>query len=334
MGWVVLLKLATHWFHGRNFAMLSGLGLFFGNVGALVGPGSSAASNRPLRMEAGRWCWLPPGIILGIGLLAFFFVKNDPSDDGLLSYAPPTLQRAGTTRNSWICCRGFQEFSPTATRGWFSSHRERWSARCFAFTGLWGRSISTEGPLRPAFDHRSLRLLRDDRLLGGGEPDLRSPFRQNREAETDSFGGMPHLLPSAGRYFFTLPRCRWKAIRRRRGIDQFFLWCGRCGFRLHQGIRTGAIFGNDFGSEANIGNMVRSLCCCSFWHWMDSRQRMARRNDERSARIWRSGISNGISADNRLVGARLCAAKPYAGNVLASKARDCSESNFSEEAVN
>jgi hypothetical protein len=36
VGWLVLLKLATHWFPARRFAMLSGLGLFFGNLGALV----------------------------------------------------------------------------------------------------------------------------------------------------------------------------------------------------------------------------------------------------------------------------------------------------------
>ena len=36
VGWLVLLKLATHWFPARRFAMLSGLGLFFGNIGALT----------------------------------------------------------------------------------------------------------------------------------------------------------------------------------------------------------------------------------------------------------------------------------------------------------
>jgi sugar phosphate permease len=32
VGWLVLLKLATHWFPARRFAMLSGLGLLFGNL--------------------------------------------------------------------------------------------------------------------------------------------------------------------------------------------------------------------------------------------------------------------------------------------------------------
>jgi sugar phosphate permease len=34
--WLVILKLATHWFPSRRFAMLSGLGLLIGNIGALT----------------------------------------------------------------------------------------------------------------------------------------------------------------------------------------------------------------------------------------------------------------------------------------------------------
>ena len=38
----------THWFPGRRFAMLSGLGLFFGNLGALV-------AQVPLRLAIDRF---------------------------------------------------------------------------------------------------------------------------------------------------------------------------------------------------------------------------------------------------------------------------------------
>src|ERR671928_102043 len=48
--WLVILKLATHWFPARRFAMLSGLGLFFGNVGALV-------AQVPLRLMIERFGW-------------------------------------------------------------------------------------------------------------------------------------------------------------------------------------------------------------------------------------------------------------------------------------
>src|SRR5204863_318627 len=36
VGWIVTLKLATHWFPSQRFALMSGLGLFMGNMGALV----------------------------------------------------------------------------------------------------------------------------------------------------------------------------------------------------------------------------------------------------------------------------------------------------------
>jgi len=135
VGWVVLLKLATHWFPGRRFAMLSGLGLFFGNVGAL-------AAQVPLRLLIDRFGWRPlvlgsSGIILAVGLLAFFFVKDDPSDDGLLSYAPPSLQRRDGTKFLDLLS-GFTK-SLTYRNTWlvFFSQGAMVGAM-LAFTGLWG----------------------------------------------------------------------------------------------------------------------------------------------------------------------------------------------------
>jgi MFS family permease len=135
VGWVVLLKLATHWFDGRNFAMLSGLGLFFGNVGALV-------AQVPLRLLIDRFGWRPvvlgsSGIILGIGLLAFFFIKNDPSDDGMLSYAPPTLQRRDHTKFLDLLSGFTRIFTYRNTWLVFFSQGAMVGAM-LAFTGLWG----------------------------------------------------------------------------------------------------------------------------------------------------------------------------------------------------
>src|SRR5580700_3830252 len=50
VGWLVLLKLATHWFPSKRFAMLSGLGLFFGNIGALT-------AQVPLRIAIQNFGW-------------------------------------------------------------------------------------------------------------------------------------------------------------------------------------------------------------------------------------------------------------------------------------
>jgi MFS family permease len=135
VGWVVLLKLSTHWFPGRRFAMLSGLGLFFGNVGAL-------AAQVPLRLLINHFGWRAvvlgsAAIVLGVGLLAFLFVRDDPSDRSFQSYAPAALQRpdyapsmhrlAGFTRifayrNTWLIF-----FAQGAMVG-----------SVLAFTGLWG----------------------------------------------------------------------------------------------------------------------------------------------------------------------------------------------------
>ncbi len=173
VGWVVLLKLVTHWFPGRRFAMLSGLGLFFGNVGALV-------AQVPLRLLIDRFGWRPvvlgsSGIILAVGLLAFFFVKNDPSDDGSLSYAPPSLlQRDGAKfldllsgftkifmyRNTWLVF-----FSQGAMVG-----------AMLAFTGLWGAPF-----LKARFGMRSTNAASVCSVMivcwAVASPILRSTFR-------------------------------------------------------------------------------------------------------------------------------------------------------------
>lgn len=135
VGWVVLLKLSTHWFPGRKFAMLSGLGLLFGNIGALV-------AQVPLRLAIDRFGWRSvvigsAVIILGIGLLAFLFVKNDPSDDGLLSFAPETLQRPDQTKFLDLL-KGFTRIF-TYRNTWlvFFSQGAMVGAM-LSFTGLWG----------------------------------------------------------------------------------------------------------------------------------------------------------------------------------------------------
>ncbi len=50
VGWLVILKLATHWFPSRRFAMLSGLGLFFGNIRGAYGTGAAAIAYRGFRV--------------------------------------------------------------------------------------------------------------------------------------------------------------------------------------------------------------------------------------------------------------------------------------------
>jgi MFS family permease len=91
VGWIVLLKLATHWFPSRRFAMLAGLGLFFGNAGALT-------AQVPLRLLIEHFGWRAvvlgsAAVILGVCVLASTLVRNDPSDEGFVSYAPSALRQ-------------------------------------------------------------------------------------------------------------------------------------------------------------------------------------------------------------------------------------------------
>jgi sugar phosphate permease len=85
VAWVVLLKLSTHWFAPKYFAMITGLGLFFGVLGG-VGAGV------PLRVLVDIFDWRPVMTVSGIFTLAiaaaiWIVVRDDPSEKGFKSYA-------------------------------------------------------------------------------------------------------------------------------------------------------------------------------------------------------------------------------------------------------
>ena len=135
VGWVVTLKIATHWFPKSRFAMLSGLGLMMGNIGALF-------AQVPLRLLVEDFGWRSVAIgsavcVLAIGAAAWAVVADDPSDKGASSYAPSELQRSSKTtiggllrelprlftyRNTWLIF--------IAQGGFVGA--------MLSFTGLWG----------------------------------------------------------------------------------------------------------------------------------------------------------------------------------------------------
>src|SRR4051812_24446869 len=135
VAWVVTLKLATHWFPRSRFAMMSGLGLMMGNIGALV-------AQVPLRLLVEQFGWRAVAIgsavcVAAIGAAAAAFVTNDPSEKGFASFAPDELQRTShltlgglvrdfpkifTYRNTWLIF--------LAQGGFVGA--------MLAFTGLWG----------------------------------------------------------------------------------------------------------------------------------------------------------------------------------------------------
>jgi MFS family permease len=135
VGWVVTLKLATHWFPKHRFAMLSGLGLMMGNIGALF-------AQVPLRLLVEHYGWRAVALgsavcVLAIGAAAWTFVANDPSDKSYASHAPAELQRT-----SHLTIGGLLREFPT-----LFTYRNTWLiflaqggfvGAMLSFTGLWG----------------------------------------------------------------------------------------------------------------------------------------------------------------------------------------------------
>jgi len=135
VGWLVLLKLATHWFPARRFAMLSGLGLFFGNIGALT-------AQVPLRLMIEHFGWRPvvlgsAVVALAICTLAWALVRNDPSGKHYLSYAPAVLQRKQRASVSTIA-GGFRNVFRYRNTWLIFFAQGSMVGSIMTFTGLWG----------------------------------------------------------------------------------------------------------------------------------------------------------------------------------------------------
>jgi len=135
VGWVVTLKLATHWFPARRFATLSGLGLLVGNIGALF-------AQVPLRLLVESFGWRAVALasalfMLATGALAMAVVRNDPSALGFATYAPAVLQHK-RPESLLQLLKGFRKIF---------AYRNTWLIFCaqggfvgamLSFTGLWG----------------------------------------------------------------------------------------------------------------------------------------------------------------------------------------------------
>ena len=91
VGWLVVLRLAAHWFPKERFGTLTGLALFFGNLGALF-------AQVPLRLGVELFGWrgtavASAALILAVGIAAWIVVRDDPSEKNLESHAPPALRK-------------------------------------------------------------------------------------------------------------------------------------------------------------------------------------------------------------------------------------------------
>lgn len=134
VGWVVTLKLTTHWMPARRFATIVGLSLFMGNVGALV-------AQVPLRLLVEHVGWraailVSGAAILAVGAGAWLVVKNDPSDRGYTSYAPPALQHEAPPRLQLL--KGFRRIFAYRNTWLIFGAQGAFVGSILAFTGLWG----------------------------------------------------------------------------------------------------------------------------------------------------------------------------------------------------
>ena len=135
VGWVVTLKLATHWFPSSRFAMVSGLGLFMGNMGALV-------AQVPLRLLVERFGWRAVALVSGavlllIAALTATLVKNDPRDDGYETYAPEAL-RSTDHLSLRTLLKGFRHVFAYRNTWLIFLAQGGFVGSMIAFTGLWG----------------------------------------------------------------------------------------------------------------------------------------------------------------------------------------------------
>ncbi len=135
VAFVAMLKLAIHWFPARRFAMISGMALCSGLVGAV-------SAGVPLRILVDLFGWR--AVMIGSSLLAlvvalatWLFVRDDPTELGYASYAPALAARTKDRSR-----QGFLKALRVIFR-----HRNAWLlisipsgvvGPVLAFAGLWG----------------------------------------------------------------------------------------------------------------------------------------------------------------------------------------------------
>ena len=135
VGWVITIKLATHWFPARMFALLTGLALFTGNIGAIM-------AQVPLRLLIEHFDWrtviiASAFVILAIGLIGRAVVRNDPSERGYLGYAHASLP-GRNEKSIGELLRGFLRIFAFRNIWLIFFAQGGFVGSVLAFTALWG----------------------------------------------------------------------------------------------------------------------------------------------------------------------------------------------------
>lgn len=134
VAFVCLLKLAASWFMPNRFAMLSGLALFFGIVGAIC-------AGTPLRILVDLFGWrqvtlLTALITLLVALGTWIFVRDTPAEKGYRNFLP-TSGVAGQTKGKGILADLIKVFRYRNTLLLFIIPGGIVGA-VLSFAGLWG----------------------------------------------------------------------------------------------------------------------------------------------------------------------------------------------------
>jgi MFS family permease len=100
VAFVALLKLATAWFEPRRFALISGLALFFGIVGAVF-------AGTPLRILVDHFGWrnvvlFSAGATLLVGIGTWIFVRDYPHEKGFRNFPNSPTIASSTSGNGMI----------------------------------------------------------------------------------------------------------------------------------------------------------------------------------------------------------------------------------------
>lgn len=135
VAFVAMLKLAAHWFPHRLFALVSGMALFSGLVGAI-------SAGVPLRALVEWFGWRPvmigsAGITFLVAGLTWIFVRDDPSEIGYASHAPAGKSGAGDAARPGVRA-GFREIFRFRNTWLLVLAPSGVVGPVLAFSGLWG----------------------------------------------------------------------------------------------------------------------------------------------------------------------------------------------------
>lgn len=154
---IAIMKNNAVWFHERVFGILSGLTLFFGNLGAIMAAGPLA---QVLTVFHWRTVFIGIGLLsLCLALIGFLLVRNKPQDMG---FTPPNTYtgQSQAIKNNWLANLRSVVMTLRVWPGFWVQFGMIGSS--YTFMGLWGMPYLRDvHNLNRSFaaDHMTIQLL-------------------------------------------------------------------------------------------------------------------------------------------------------------------------------